>query len=133
MHVVFPKKTGFAAYSKSSSGIYTLHFLPVGNGDATGVRTVTLNVDNEKALMRDKDTLYLMSTNGWAALSLNNVAVKMVGNAAAITTISITSADELFYYLRAGLKMTITLVESVDNKGIHSVGSNAIYVTVIAG
>ena len=29
--------------------------------------------------------------------------------------------------------MTITLVESVDNKGIHSVGSNAIYVTVIAG
>ncbi len=126
-----PKKTGFAAYSKSSSGIYTLHFLPAGNGDATGVRTVTLNVDNEKALMRDKNTLYLMSTNGWAALSLNNVAVKMVGNAATITTISITSADELFYYASVGLKMTITMVENVVGSGVHSVGGGAIYITEI--
>ena len=129
-----PSTIGFYTCKRGSDGIYSLTgYLSEGNGTATGVRTVTLNVDNEKALMRDKDTLYLMSTNGWAALSLNNVAVKMVGNAAAITTISITNADELFNYVRAGLKMTITLVESVDNKGIHSVGSNAIYVTVIAG
>ena len=126
-----PKKTGFAAYSKSSSGIYTLHFLPAGNGDATGVRTVTLNVDNEKALMRDKDTLYLMSAAGWAALSLSNVRVMMVGNAAAITTISITSTDELFNYVRAGLKITITMVENVVGSGVHSVGGGAIYITEI--
>ena len=92
-----------------------------------------LNVDNDKALMRDKDTLYLMSTDGWKSLSLSNVAVKTVGNAAAITTISITTIDELFNFARAGLKMTITLVENVDSKGVHTVGSGAIYVTVIAG
>ena len=129
-----PSAVGFYSCKKGTDGIYSLTgYLSEGNGTATGVRTVTLNVDNDKALMRDKDTLYLMSTNGWAALSLNNVAVKKVGNAAAITTISITTIDELFNYVNAGLKMTITLVENVDSKGVHSVGSNAIYVTVIAG
>ena len=129
-----PSSIGFYSCRKSSDGIYSLTgYLPEGNGSATGVRTVTLNVDTDKALMRDKDTLYLNSTAGWQSLSLNNVTVTMVGYAAAIPTISITTVDELFYYASAGLKMTITLVENVDSKGVHTVGSNAIYVTVISG
>ena len=130
-----PKKTGFAAYSKSSSGIYTLHFLPAGNGDATGVRTVTLNdnasIADEMDCILLNGKLYLRDGSGeWQALDLSNVRVMMVGNAAAITTISITSTDELFNYVRVGLKITITLVENVVG-GVHSVGGGAIYITEI--
>ena len=126
-----PEKVGFAAYIRDETGLYTLSYLPAGNGSATGVRTVTLNADNDKVLMRDKNTLYLKSTDGWKSLSLDNVRVRTIGNAAAITTISISNAEELFQYANAGLKMTITLVENVFDSGVHSVGGGVIYVTEI--
>ena len=132
-----PSATGFVTATRGTNGIYSIKsYVPAGNGTATGVRTVTLNVDNE-VLMIDKDTLYLKDTSGqWQPLSLKNVVVNTVGAAKAISTVSIKSVDELFYYLGyqgSGLKITITLVENVASNGVHSVAGNAIYVTGIAG
>lgn len=130
-----PSSVGFVTATRGTNGIYSINsYVPAGNGTATGTRIETLNIENNKTLMINNTTLYLMDGNGqWQALSLNNVAVNTVGAAAAITAISIKNVDDLFYYAKNGLKITITLVENVASNGVHRVAGNAIYVMGIAG
>ena len=129
-----PKKTGFAAYSKSSSGIYTLHFLPAGNGDATGVRTFTLENNSDPNVipsnMFTNSKLYLKDDKGeWQTLDLSGVTVTMLDSAASIG-LSLNSMSDVLNVVSYGYKVTVTLVENVVG-GVHSVGGSAIYVTEI--
>ena len=129
-----PKKTGFAAYSKSSSGIYTLHFLPAGNGSATGVRTFTLENNSDPNVipsnMFTNSKLYLKDDKGeWQTLDLSGVTVTPLVSAASIG-LSLNSMSDVLNVVSYGYKVTVTLVENVVG-GVHSVGGSAIYVTVI--
>ena len=129
-----PEKVGFAAYRKSSTGIYTLSYLPAGNGSATGVRTFTLednpdpDITPSSAIMNGK--LYLKDDKGeWQALDLSGVTVTMLDSAASIG-LSLNSMSDVLNVVLYGYKVTVTLVENVVG-GVHSVGGGAIYVMEI--
>ena len=129
-----PTQIGFAAYSKNtSSGVYTLSYIPNGNGDSSGVRTVTVTSDSSSTTVPEcylqPSLLYLRSSAGWQALDLTGVTVAKVG-AAAGTSLTINSVADLIYWVNQGYRATITLVELVSNNA-HVVGGQAIYVTNI--
>jgi S-layer homology domain. len=133
-----PTATGFATCKKGTDGVYTVKgYMVAGDGTATGVRTEAINVQNGRALMLNESVLNLYDKNNVNhPLSLSNVKVVMVGDAAAAAPslgISIENVSDLFAYARTGnLKITVTLLESVDSLGNHTIDGNTIYVTGIA-
>ena len=126
-----PGKIGFATYTKDSKGVYTLSYLPDGNGTATGVRTGTLVDQDTSSVYILTNTLYMKDTYGVTkGMDLTGVKVVKVGAAESID-VTINSIDTLQAAMLNGSKITITFVEAVDASGNHSIGGKAIYVTGI--
>lgn len=138
-----PTRIGFATYSKNSStGVYTLSFLPDGNGINTGVRTVALAPSTDPMATPDcmpynnNTQLALKDGNGnWQLMSLSGVTVKAIGAAEATMALyphlTMNTMVDVFNNVASGLKVTITFVENVNSLN-HSIGGGTIYVTSIS-
>ena len=128
-----PNRIGFASYSKSAAGIYTLTFLNEGNGTATGVRTFELEnsgLNAQNNVLQPASLSLRDGTGAWQNMSLTGVTVTKVG-AAAATAVQINSVADLINAVSQGWKITVSLVEVVSGS-THSVGGAAIYVISVS-
>ena len=122
-----PAKTGFATYSRSADGVYTLKYVKDGNGLESGVRVATL-VDNSMDVYFLNNKLYVKDAAGKAQeMSLTNVKIVVLGDAKA-SGLTLTSVDAIQRAALDGYKITMTFVENIIND-VHSIGGGAIYVT----
>ncbi len=126
-----PAKTGFATYSKSADGIYTLTYVADGNGTATGVRT-GLMTDNPTDFYFVNGKLYVKDVGGnLQSMDVTGLKIVKVG-AAESSTLVLNSVDAVNNALVNGAKLTVTFLERVDSDGTHTIGGLTLYITNIA-
>ncbi len=130
-----PSRIGFAYASKNTStGIYSISYVPDGNGTATGVRTFVLEDGNPSYYITPTALGVADQLNNPRALSLSGVGVVKVGEAA-LSTLPMNSTAELMNAVANGYggvkyKVTVTIVETVSGN-THAIGGSTIYVTAI--
>ncbi len=124
-----PSKVGFATYSRSSAGVYTLSFVKDGNGLDTGVRTVSL-IDGVKDVFFLNNKLYVKDSNGeLQEMSMSGVKIIVVGTAKE-SGINLSTQDAINRAANAGKVITMTFVEVVSGK-THSIGGTMLVVTAV--